>query len=185
MHNDLDISFLNQDEESSDLDHLDKTLLHSSNEYIGVMDDIVFQSIDDANSDHEIADLSHDFLQRTLNDIEVYDHLIEDLNVGYLDFNEGYLIKDVDRLENEDITGFRPLDSLGQYAYETFADQQEINSLHEWDDVPLENALHQDLGFTSNEHQISFGGYYNNDGTYHWESDNANTDKDGNIVSYT
>ncbi|MDF2925714.1 MAG: hypothetical protein K0R57_4628 [Paenibacillaceae bacterium] len=31
---------------------------------------------------------------------------------------------------------------------------------------------------------VSFGGYYNNDGTYHWSSDNSNTDEKGNILYY-
>lgn len=30
--------------------------------------------------------------------------------------------------------------------------------------------------------EISFSGYYNADGTYHWSSDNTDTDKDGNVV---
>lgn len=30
----------------------------------------------------------------------------------------------------------------------------------------------------------SLGGFYNKDGTYHWSSDNTNTDEHGNIVSY-
>lgn len=46
------------------------------------------------------------------------------------------------------------------------------------------------LGFVDLNSQVddssepSLGGFYNNDGTYHWSSDNTNTDEDGNVVYY-
>lgn len=40
------------------------------------------------------------------------------------------------------------------------------------------------LGDFAGVGEASLGGYYNNDGTYHWSSDNTDTDNDGNIVGY-
>jgi hypothetical protein len=51
------------------------------------------------------------------------------------------------------------------------------------DDSSYHDSLHHD-SMNDNNGEPSFGGYYNNDGTYHWESDNTNTDDHGNIVSY-
>lgn len=97
---------------------------------------------------------------------------LDNRNIQYINLNEDHY-DDGDLVEEQFDTDNHHLDDT------------ELESSTEWLDVSLESALHHDLGFASSESQISFGGYYNNDGTYHWSSTGENTDSKGNVLYHS
>lgn len=128
-----------------------------------------------------ISETSDEITEMINDDIEAADlSTLDDLNVQYMNLSE-------DSSMNNDINyeNINPQNSNEDYFNASNdIDNIETQTSDEWLDVPLESALHHDLGFASNESQISFGGYYNADGTYHWSTTGENTDSKGNVLYY-
>lgn len=78
-------------------------------------------------------------------------------------------------------------DGMGmEIPMEVFEDAWEDgnNFMVSTDGSPATGLEENDIEMDEIISNANVGGYYNNDGTYHWSSDNTNTDEKGNVVYY-
>lgn len=154
---------------SGTIEDLEAVLSNGEKVIVGIDSDEIWTNGDDAMADHVLEDI---------------------VGIPDADANHAVEVIGIDRsdIENPMVILNDPGHPGGQGAMiplELFEDSWEDSGNYMVSAIGTTDENHHEFGFTSNVDQISFGGYYNNDGTYHWTSDDSNTDEDGNIVYYS